>query len=257
MISTSLFYFQLLLSPICLAYRIMESRPRLTRRQLVRVYREALAARHDPRFQGKSRRAVALFAVANSMNWFVRAIRHFLLVCRHKFWVFVYCAYSGHVWRGLAHDWSKYSPSEFFESVRYFNGRRSPVGLCRELNGYSYAWLRHKGRNRHHFEFWTDLVDGNTDSSCHNGQWFSIPMPFEYALESVCDTIAASRAYNGPNFSYDVLYRWWVRRSQFALNMHPETRRFVDAMYREMHDDGNCSALRRAKEIFDRETKDV
>ena len=226
MISTSLFYFQLLLSPICLAYRIMESRPRLTRRQLVRVYREALAARHDPRFQGKSRRAVALFAVANSMNWFVRAIRHFLLVCRHK-------------------------------SVRYFNGRRSPVGLCRELNGYSYAWLRHKGRNRHHFEFWTDLVDGNTDSSCHNGQWFSIPMPFEYALESVCDTIAASRAYNGPNFSYDVLYRWWVRRSQFALNMHPETRRFVDAMYREMHDDGNCSALRRAKEIFDRETKDV
>ena len=227
------------------------SRSRLTRRQLRKVFRSAAQLRRDPRFFGKPRRSIAQCALARCMNPFERAFRHFILITRHKFWVFVYCCYAGHPWRGFMHDWSKYSPSEFIESVRYFNGRRSPVGLCREIEGYSFGWLHHKGRNKHHFEFWIDVVDEHGRPSPIYGQWLPIAMPYEYALESICDTIAASRAYNGRKFSYEVLYNWWIYRQRFPVNEHPHTKRFCDAMYEAMLADGNCSALRRAREIFE------
>lgn len=176
-----------------------------------------------------------------------------MLVLRHKWYVFVYCAYAGHPWRGFMHDWSKFSPAEFLGSVRYFNGRRSPVGLCRDVEGYSFAWLHHKGRNKHHFEFWTDVVDPQGFHAKRPGQFFPIAMPFPYALESICDTIAASRAYNGKKFSYEVLFRWWERRQEHSpVSMHPKTKLFADMMYQQMRADGNCSALRNAKAIFDR-----
>ncbi|MBR5758664.1 MAG: hypothetical protein IKX88_08720, partial [Thermoguttaceae bacterium] len=73
---------------------------------------------------------------------------------------------------------------------------------------------------------------------------------------SICDTIAASRAYNGRKFNYDVLYRWWSHRQRVPVNMHPATKRFADAMYEAMRADGNCSALRRAKQIFDQTAKE-
>ncbi len=221
-----------------------------------KVFRAAIAARRNPRYRGKSRRAVAECALASCMTWFERACRHFALITNHKWLVFLYCAYAGYPWRGFMHDWSKYSPSEFFGSIKYFNGRRSPVGLCREIEGYSFAWLHHKGRNKHHFEFWTDVVDVNGNTAPNYGQWYALPMPFEYALESICDTIAASRAYNGRKFSYDVLYRWWEHRQRVPINMHPETKRFADAMYEAMRADGNCSVLRRAKEIFEQAGKE-
>jgi hypothetical protein len=235
---------------------LVSMRPVLSRRRLQKIYRAVLAARRNPRFRGKSKRAVALCVVASQMPWIERACRHFALVTRHKFYVFIYCAYAGHPWRGFMHDWSKYSPAEFFASVKYFNGRRSPVGLCREIEGYSFAWLHHKGRNRHHFEFWTDVIDAFGTAAPKYGQWYPIAMPYEYALESICDTIAASRAYNGRNFSYEILYQWWQRRQRVPVNMHPETKRFADAMYEAMRKDGNCSALKRAREIFEQAKKE-
>jgi len=223
-------------------------RPALSRRQIRIIVLNSLRARK--KYRGKSRRAIALYALSQSMNVVERTVRHFLLISKHKAFVFLYCSYAGCPWRGLAHDWSKYSPAEFFESVRFFNGRRSPVGLARELEGYSFAWLHHKGRNKHHFEFWSDVVDESGVAAPNYGQFYPLPMPFTYALEMICDTIAASRVYNGKKFSYETLYDWSRKRTRVPLNMHPSTRRFFDAIYQEMRDDGNCKALRRAKRIF-------
>ncbi|MBQ9874748.1 MAG: hypothetical protein IJM30_09810 [Thermoguttaceae bacterium] len=230
---------------------------RLTRRRARAIFRTTSALRRDPKYSGKSRRAIAELALAKSSPWLVRAARHFALVVRHKWWALVYCAYAGIPWRGFAHDWSKFSPSEFFESVKYFNGRRSPVGLCRELEGYSFAWLHHKGRNKHHFEFWIDVVSPDGLPSPVYGQWFALPMPFEYALESICDTIAASRAYNGRRFGPEVLYRWWKRRQERPVNMHPATKRFADEMYETIRAEGNFSVLRRARAIYDRAQREA
>ena len=82
---------------------------------------------------------------------------HLKTITHHRHLVMRGCFRMGLIWQGLTHDLSKYSPTEFFAGVRYFQGSRSPNTAEREANGYSLAWMHHKGRNRHHFEYWTDL----------------------------------------------------------------------------------------------------
>ena len=81
---------------------------------------------------------------------------HLKTVHRHRALVRKYCFRLGLYWQGLTHDLSKYSPTEFIPSFRYFQGDRSPNDMQRYKFGYSSSWMHHKGRNRHHFEFWTD-----------------------------------------------------------------------------------------------------
>ena len=40
--------------------------------------------------------------------------------------------------------------------AKYYQGNRSPNEIERREKGYSAAWLHHKGRNKHHLEYWID-----------------------------------------------------------------------------------------------------
>ena len=112
---------------------------------------------------------------------------HLKTVLVHKYWVLVYCRKLGITWRGLTHDLSKFSPVEFWESVRYWDGKTSPIVKCKADKGYSLAWQHHKGRNRHHYEYWVDNLDqGGTP----------IKMPWKDLLELIADYLGAGRAYN-------------------------------------------------------------
>lgn len=81
---------------------------------------------------------------------------HLHTVNTHRRLVRHYCWKLGLVWQGLTHDLSKYSPTEFWRSVKYYQGYRSPNDAERIANGVSLSWLHHKGRNLHHFEYWID-----------------------------------------------------------------------------------------------------
>lgn len=116
--------------------------------------------------------------------------RHLHIVNKHRFFVFIHCCKCGLFWRGLVHDLSKYSPVEFFESVKYYSGDRSPISNCRKANGYSRAWLHHKGRNKHHFEYWYD-----------NENKEQVNIPYKYAIEHICDELSASKCYNKKKFN--------------------------------------------------------
>ena len=105
--------------------------------------------------------------------------KHLHTVNKHRFYVFKLSIKAGIPIRGLLHDLSKYSPTEFFEGVKYYNGKRSPITICRQENGYSEAWLHHKGRNKHHFEYWIDLQAENKTPV----------IPYKYAAEMICDTL--------------------------------------------------------------------
>ena len=83
-------------------------------------------------------------------------VRHFITITRHRHKVIYHCAKAGILWQGLFHDLSKYSPTEFVEGMKFYQGTRSPNERAREVYGYSKAWIHHKGRNKHHFEYWTD-----------------------------------------------------------------------------------------------------
>ena len=81
--------------------------------------------------------------------------KHFCTITHHRWKVCSHCFRVGLYWRGLTHDLSKYSPTEFWTGAKYYQGTRSPNSYERELYGYSAAWMHHKGRNRHHYEYWT------------------------------------------------------------------------------------------------------
>ena len=116
------------------------------------------------------------------MNFF----KHLRTVDRHRRAVRKYCFKVGLIWQGLTHDLSKYSRAEFCAGVKYYQGFRSPQAKEREVLGYSAAWLHHKGRNKHHFEYWVDFFDGKK---------VYVEMPAKYFAEMVCDRVAASKIY--------------------------------------------------------------
>lgn len=164
--------------------------------------------------------------------------KHLKTVCKHKFYVAKYCFKAGLYWQGLVHDLSKFSPTEFFESVRYYQGTRSPIDACKEANGMSMAWLHHKGRNKHHYEYWQDNFDKGTTH---------LTMPFKYALEMICDYLAAGNAYNGKKFTLQNELEWWKNKTKNKIAMSNETFDFVDIMMNTMAKENNVDAIRRGR----------
>lgn len=169
---------------------------------------------------------------------------HFVKICVHKFHVAKYCFAAGLYWQGVTHDLSKLSPTEFVESVQYFQGDSSPILAAKEDKEYSNAWQHHKGRNRHHYEFWQDDFD-------HGGR--PLRMPFKFALELVCDYLGAGEAYMGRDFSFEKEYEWWLDKKDKPLAMHLQTILFVDEMLRQVVEAGSTSPLRKenARKVYD------
>ncbi len=129
---------------------------------------------------------------------------HFLTVVRHRRKVREHCFKAGIIWRGLWHDLSKFSPTEFIPGVLYFQGSRSPNEKEREVTGCSRAWMHHKGRNRHHFEYWTDY---NTVTK----KLEPVKMPDVFIFEMFCDRVAASKIYNKENYTDDMPLGYFMR----------------------------------------------
>lgn len=143
-------------------------------------------------------------------------IKHFITITKHRHKVLKYCFQSGLYKQGLLHDLSKYSFVEFFRGAKYYTGVRSPIGVERKEKGYSIAWLHHKGRNKHHPEYWIDL---NKESNCYE----PVEMPNKYIGESFCDHLAASKTYNKKNFEPQML-RIYFEKEVLYVPMHEKTK---------------------------------
>ncbi len=158
---------------------------------------------------------------------------HFSLVVRHRHRVLIHCAKCGILWRGLVHDLSKFSPTEFFESAKYYQGDRSPITACRKDKGVSLAWLHHKGRNKHHIEYWID-------TDCE------VPpmMPYVYAVECVCDKLSATKTYAGKNYTQDKALAHWLRYGN-KVEGNPRTMRFIETVFRDLAEHGEEYILNR------------
>lgn len=172
-------------------------------------------------------------------------VKHLKTITIHKAAVMKNCFKAGLYWQGLVHDLSKYSPTEYLESVKYYQGNRSPIDACKEDKGYSEAWLHHKGRNKHHYEFWQDNFDKGT---------VHLQMPFKYALELVCDYIGAGQAYQGKNFTFKGEYAWWQNKMAGGIAMDPKTKKFVTVMLKKMADTESDDCLRKevARKIWEK-----
>ena len=173
--------------------------------------------------------------------------RHFMVVNRHRWKVFCLCCKVGIPFQGLLHDLSKYLPVEFFETARYFDkGTFSPIRKCKEVNGYSMAWIHHKNHNKHHYEYWYD----------YNAEIPSPIMPFKYFLELICDSFAAGMTYQGKNWNKSYQLEYWLRVKKKA-RIHPKMEELIERVYKEVSEKGLNDVLKRKylKQLYDEYTK--
>lgn len=161
----------------------------------------------------------------------INAWLHCLTITEHKWFVIKYCFRVGLYRQGILHDMSKYSWEEFFTGVKYYQGNRSPNAAEREALGFSKAWLHHKGRNKHHFEYWIDfslnLSDGMTGQK----------MPIKYVAEMMMDRIAASKVYEGKAYTDSSPLKYYERSKNYMV-IHPKTRILLETLLHMLRDEG-------------------
>ncbi len=161
---------------------------------------------------------------------------HFLTITNHRHKVIAGCFRAGIGFQGLFHDLSKYSPTEFLQGARYYQGTRSPNDYERELRGYSKAWLHHQGRNRHHHEYWHDYSRATHKQA-------PVKMPVKYVVENFCDRIAASKVYMGADYD-DSKPLDYFKRSGAAAVMHPDTAALLEGLLTMLSERGEDEAFR-------------
>jgi hypothetical protein len=175
-------------------------------------------------------------------------LKHLSVVNKHKLEVFKLCCKCGYPIRGIAHDLSKYSYTEFSESLKYIkksNGKKSPLAVCKEENGYSKAWLHHFGRNKHHYEYWYD--------PCSK---IKTPIiPFEYMVEMICDRIAASKIYNKGNYNNSMPYNHLMNDMSIHL-LNPKLKDFLEEVFLNLKENGEKILNKKnLKKLYKKHTK--
>ena len=149
----------------------------------------------------------------------MKYLRHLKTICLHKWYVGRECFKRGLYWQGIIHDLSKFSYVEFFGSARYFQGDKTPIGAEKAEKGYSLAWLNHKAKNKHHWEYWTDFYDGVIKP---------VPMPEKYIREMACDMIGASKTYNKEKYHPDAPWEYFDKRRDTFI-MEPQSKALLEA----------------------------
>ncbi len=152
-------------------------------------------------------------------------IKHLKTIIRHKWYVGCECWKRGLYWQGIVHDLSKFSPTELIPSAMYFQGDGSPIEKEKNKKGYSIAWLNHKAKNKHHWIYWVDQV---------NGEWIGCPMPDKYITEMLCDYIGAGKAYNPEAWTPKEPLNFYENLDRDRMLLHPETRIKFEILLRNL-----------------------
>ena len=161
------------------------------------------------------------------MKW----LSHLRTINHHKLLVMKHCYRLGLYRQGLLHDLSKYSPVEFSAGAKYYQGDRSPNEIERKERGYSAAWLHHKGRNKHHLEYWIDYDPGP------GHRMTGMEMPVNYVAEMFCDRVAASKTYRGKAYrDSDPLDYYLASRDHYLI--HPNTRALLERLLGMLAEEG-------------------
>ena len=154
------------------------------------------------------------------MKW----LEHLKTINHHKLEVGKNCFRCGLYYQGIMHDLSKYSWTEFSVGAKYFQGNRSPNEAEREEKGYTSSWLHHKGRNKHHLEYWIDY-----DLKKRDGTMVGMKMPDNYIVEMFCDRVAASKIYRKEEYTDRSALDYYMNGKSKGA-MHPYVRRQLEKL---------------------------
>lgn len=170
----------------------------------------------------------------------MNGIKHFKTITNHKLLVMKYCFKVGLYRQGLMHDLSKYRWVEFSAGVKYYRGNVSPNGIQKLKEGYSAAWLHHKGRNKHHLEYWIDY--GNNPGDGLQG----MKMPVKYVVEMFIDRMAASKNYLKDQYTDGSALEYYNRGKEHYL-LHPDTRALLEKLLNMLAEQGEEKTLKYIK----------
>ena len=126
---------------------------------------------------------------------------------------------------------------EFWAGAKYWQGTCSPNNAQRQAEGYSAAWLHHKGRNKHHLEYWIDYAPDGDHAMA------GMRMPARYVAEMVCDRIAASKNYKGDKYTDAAAWEYYDRSRDHYI-LHPETRKELETCLLILRDEGEDACFR-------------
>ena len=174
------------------------------------------------------------------MNFF----KHLKTVLSHRHTVMRGCFRMGLYRQGLFHDLSKLSPTEFLVGVKYFHGHQSPNNGERNAIGYSSAWLHHKGRNKHHYEYWIDF-----SMRYLPGGMAPVPMPPKYLAEMFADRVAACKVYDRDNYDDGSALRYY-QSGKDPAPMHDDTRRILVEWLTLLADEGEKKTFAHIKKAI-------
>lgn len=160
-------------------------------------------------------------------------IGHLKTITKHKFAVTALCFRCGLYKQGTLHDLSKLSFVEFWSGVKYYQGNRSPIDKEKETKGYSLGWLHHKGRNKHHWEYWLDNAAYGVKP---------IRMPINYLVEMYCDRTAASRIYMKEKYTDASAYEYFMNGYDHVI-MHEETKAMLQQILSYQKDHGTSKTI--------------
>lgn len=146
-----------------------------------------------------------------------KVLGHLKTINEHKMKVSYLCFRCGLYKQGIQHDLSKYSYVELKTGFHYYQGFRSPINAEKEEKGYSLGWLHHKGRNKHHWEYWLDF---NKDGL------YPIEMPKEYVVEMFCDRVAACMTYQKENYTDHSALDYYDQGRKYIV-IHPNTDKLI------------------------------
>lgn len=155
----------------------------------------------------------------------INAYKHFKTITLHKWVVMQGCFRVGLYRQGILHDLSKYTPEEFRTGMLYYQGDRSPNAAEKEDIGYSRAWLHHKGRNKHHYEYWIDL-DVDREKGLRG-----MKMPIVYVVEMFMDRLAASKVYAKKDYTDGHAWAYYKKTWKY-MTIHPDSRRLLERLLR-------------------------
>lgn len=163
-----------------------------------------------------------------------KALAHFKTITHHRHLVMKGCFKVGLYKQGLLHDLSKYNPIEFLVGAKYYQGYMSPNNAERMETGVSMAWLHHKGRNKHHFEYWIDYaVDGDHGMT-------GMKMPVNYVVEMYCDRVAACKNYQKEKYTDQSALEYY-EKGRHKYIIHQETDALIHSLLVYLSEHGEAA----------------
>lgn len=181
----------------------------------------------------------------------MKAKEHFHTITYHRRLVRQGCFQVGLYWQGLTHDLSKYSPAEFLVGAKYYQGDRSPNNAEKEKKGYSSAWLHHKGRNKHHFEYWIDYSMPGSEGPLLIG----MKMPVRFVVEMFIDRIAACKVYQKENYTDASPWIYHQKGKRVHTVMHPESLALLNSLLRLLAEQGEKTAFAYTRRLIQKDRK--